>query len=99
MYLFKQMNKNSLMRMMIISLNEIKETLIPFFPKVKWESGRGWMKMIGIKAEILITGSEIVVGFRHETGIGKGKHFDFDANAEDLSALMPALNLFEGLEK
>jgi len=85
--------------MMIISLNEIQKTLESFYPTVKWESGRGWIRMIGKKSEILLTGSEIVVGFRHETGIGKGKHFDFDANANDLSALMPALNLFEGLEK
>lgn len=77
-----------------MSLTEIRQTLAPFFPKAKWDSGRGWIRMIGKKTEVLITGSEIVVGNRQETGIGKGKHFLFDACADDLSALMPALNIF-----
>lgn len=82
-----------------MSLDEIKQTVARFYPTAKWESGRGWIRMIGGKAEILITGSEIVVGNRGETGIGKGKHFSFDVHADDLSGLIPALNVFEEREE
>jgi len=81
-----------------MSLEEIKQTVAQFYPDAKWESGRGWIRMVGNNAEILITGSEIVAGNRGETGIGKGKHFSFDARADDLSGLMPALGIFEGRE-
>ena len=82
-----------------MSLEEIKQTVAPFFPNAKWESGRGWIRMVGNKSEILITGSEIVAGNRGETGIGKGMHFSFDACADDLSGLMPALSIFEEREQ
>ena len=81
-----------------MSLEEIKQTVTPFYPNAKWESGRGWIRIVGTKAEILITGSEIVSGNRGETGIGKGQHFSFDACADDLSGLMPALKIFEERE-